>query len=102
MRIISRKRIAAFGRKHPDALASLEAWHAIVRAARWQSLQDARRIFPHADAVLVASGRIVTVFNIAGNKYRLLAALHYNRGVAFALEILKHAEYDRGRWKERL
>ena len=101
MRIITRKRIIEFYSRHPDARTPLEGWHSIVKSEAWASLQDARAAFPNADAVKVASGRTVTVFNIGGGKYRLLAAMHYNRNVAFVLAIMTHAEYDRGQWKEK-
>jgi mRNA interferase HigB len=44
-------------------------------------------------------GRCI-VFNLGGNKYRLVAAIHYNRGVAYIRHVLTHAQYDRGKWKE--
>ncbi|MEN6625134.1 MAG: type II toxin-antitoxin system HigB family toxin [Candidatus Sumerlaeia bacterium] len=102
MRIITRKRIRQFCREYPATRSSLEGWYAIVKSTSWKSLADVRRIYPSADAVLVKSGRTVTVFNIAGNKFRLLAALHYNRGRAYVIDMLTHAEYDRGDWKEKL
>ncbi|MCE5231595.1 type II toxin-antitoxin system HigB family toxin [bacterium] len=102
MRILTRKRLNEYCRKYPATRSSLEGWHAIVKAASWKSLADVRKIYPSADAVVVKSGRTVTVFNIAGNKSRLLVALHYNRGRAYVLDMLSHAEYDRGNWKEVL
>jgi mRNA interferase HigB len=65
-------------------------------------LQDVRATFPHADAVTVRSGRSVVVFNIAGNKYRLITAIHYNRRLPFTLMVLTHAEYNKEKWKEVL
>jgi mRNA interferase HigB len=102
MRIISRKRLKIFAQQHPDAAEPLEKWYRVVRQARWQSLQDVRKVYPHADAVMVASGNTVTVFNISGNKYRLIAALHYNRRRIYVLRILTHAEYSKNAWKETL
>lgn len=102
VRIVTKKRIVEFYRKHPDARRTLEGWHSIVRRADWKSLAEVRAVFPGADPVLVASRRTVTVFNICGNKYRLLAALHYNRSVAYILAIMTHAEYGRGDWKAKL
>jgi mRNA interferase HigB len=58
-------------------------------------LAEVRRVIPSADRV----GRY-TVFNIGGNKARLIAAIHYNRGKVYIRHILTHAEYDRGAWKE--
>jgi mRNA interferase HigB len=102
MRIITRKRLREFARQCPDAAEPLEKWHAAIRAAEWQNLQEVRRVFPHADAVVVASGSTVIVFNIGGNKYRLIAALHYNRQRVYVLRLLRHSEYSKGRWKESL
>jgi len=52
-------------------------------------------MYPQADQV----GRC-TVFNIGGNNYRLIAAIHYNTGVVYIRHVLTHAEYDRGAWKK--
>jgi mRNA interferase HigB len=52
--------------------------------------------------VTVGSGNIVTVFNICGNKYRLIAAIHFNRQRVYVLQLLRHAEYSREFWKEQL
>ena len=102
MRVITRKRLREFGRKHPDARAALDAWHRVVKAARWSSINDVRRVYPYADAVTVESDRTVTVFNIRGNDYRLVAALHYNTQVVYVLRVMTHAEYDKEQWKEQL
>jgi mRNA interferase HigB len=102
MRIITRKRLREFARRYPDAAESLQKWDRLVREAEWESLQDVRRVYPHADAVTVASGNTVTVFNICGNKYRLIAAIHYNRQRVYVLRLLTHAEYSKGFWKDDL
>ena len=102
MHIISRRRLAEYVGRHPNAAASTWAWHAVARTARWKSLADTRRCFPHADAVKVASGRKVTIFNIAGNNHRLITAIHYNTGKLFILKILPHGEYDKPHWKNDL
>jgi mRNA interferase HigB len=94
--------LEAFCELHPDARKPLRAWVKIAERAGWKSIVDVRRGYPHADAVRVGSGRTVTVFNISGNKYRLISALHYDRQKAYALMVLTHAEYDRNRWKEQL
>jgi mRNA interferase HigB len=102
MRIISRKRLREFARQHPDAAEPLQKWYRLFREARWQSLQDVRLVYPHADSVTVASGSAVTVFNVCGNKYRLIAAIHYNRRRVYILRLLRHAEYSKGFWKDSL
>lgn len=60
-----------------------------------------RRDYPHADAATVASGNVVTIFNVAGNKYRLIVAIRYAYGFIYIRDFLTHAEYDKGRWKGR-
>jgi mRNA interferase HigB len=102
MKIIKRATLAAYWQRNPQAEIGLLYWHKLAKKARWTCLQDVRATFPHADAVEVASGRRVVVFNIAGNKFRLITALHYNRQLAFTLMVLTHAEYDRGKWKDVL
>ena len=102
MRIIKRATLAAYWQRNPQAQSGLLYWHKLARKARWACLQGVRATFPHADAVPVASGRTVVVFNIAGNKYRLITAIHYNRQLAFALMVLTHAEYDKEKWKDLL
>jgi len=67
----------------------------ISSRASWRSLVEVRRTYPHAD--LVGS---VTVFNIAGNKYRLIVRIHYASQAIYIRCVLTHAEYDKGDWKE--
>jgi mRNA interferase HigB len=95
MRIIKRGALEQFWQKHPDAKASLESWYAVVRTANWKTLAELRQVYPNADLV----GRR-TVFNIAGNKYRLIARVNHQSQRVFVLYILSHAEYDRGAWKQ--
>ena len=102
MRIITRKRIREFAEQYPDAAEPLRKWYRLIREAEWQSLQDVRRVYPHADMVSVASGSTVTVFNICGNKYRLIAAIHYNRQRVYVLRLLRHADYSKDLWKDKL
>jgi mRNA interferase HigB len=102
MRLVTRRRLAEFVRAHPDARASLEAWRLVAERARWLSITDVRRDFPHADGVPVGSARTVTVFNIRGNNYRLITAIHYNAQTLYVMRFYTHAEYDKGAWKETL
>ena len=78
------------------------AWLRAAKQAGWQSLIDLRRTCPHAASVRVASGKTVTVFNIKGNDYRLITAIHYDRQTVYVLRFLTHAEYSKDRRKEEL
>ena len=94
MRIISRKALRRFWEKHPDAETPLETWFRITKHARWSSLAEVRRDFPHADLA-----GICTVFNIKGNSYRLIAKIYFSHRKVYVRHLLTHAEYDKGGWK---
>ena len=94
VRIISKAAITEFSKTHEDALVPLLHWHSITRRAAWRHLADVRADFPHADAV-----HTFTVFNIGGNKYRLISAIKYRWQIVYIRHILTHFEYDRGKWK---
>ena len=95
MHIITKKKLREFWRKHPDAEAPLRAWAKIVEKNSWRSLADVRIYFPTADPFCEC-----TVFNIGGNKARLIAAVHYNRSKIYIRHVLTHQQYDTGEWKE--
>jgi mRNA interferase HigB len=63
---------------------------------------DIRRTYPAADGgVRVASGGQVTVFNVSGNKYRLVVVVMFVGQTVVVLDVMTHAEYSRGQWKQR-
>jgi mRNA interferase HigB len=95
MHLISKKTLRAFWAIHPDARSPLLAWHTVVKHAEWETFADVRATYASADQV----GRF-TVFNVGGNKYRLIVVIHFNRDKVHARHVLTHAEYDRGRWKD--
>jgi mRNA interferase HigB len=96
MHIITRKRLNEFAEKHPTATSGLALWYRALKLNDPVNFVELRRIFPHADQV---GG--LTVFNIGGNKARLIAAIHYNRRKVYIRAVLTHAEYDTGKWKEK-
>ncbi len=73
-----------------------------MRREGFRHFADLRRCFRSADQVRVASDRLVVVFNIHGNDYRLICAIHYNTGMVFLLRFLTHADYSKERWKDEL
>ena len=70
--------------------------------ARWRNVVELRQTYPHADLVTVKSGRKVIVLNAAGNKYRMVVAMHFNRQTVYTLRFMTHAEYSKGDWKSEL
>jgi mRNA interferase HigB len=95
MHIITRKRIQEFIEKYPDSASSLENWYRIVKRAEYNSFSEVKQHFRSADYI---DGFVV--FNISGNKYRLIAVIHYNRKKVYLRHILPHQEYDRDKWKK--
>lgn len=95
MHVISKKRLRDFWDRHPKAKVPLEAWYQVAKHAEWENFADVRLTFNTADIV----GHFV-VFDIGGNKYRLIAAIHFNRGKVFVRHVLTHAEYDKGKWQD--
>ena len=80
----------------------MRKWYYVVSNASWTNLTDVRRHFPHADPVVVASDAVMTVFNVGGNKFRLIAKIDYQRHKVYVKEVLTHAEYSPQKWKDRL
>jgi mRNA interferase HigB len=102
VRIITENTLAAFAVRYPQAATGLETWRRLMRQEQFRHFADLRRCFRSADQVRVGSGNPVVVFNICGNAYRFICAIHYNTGKVFLLRFLTHAEYDKGRWKDEL
>lgn len=102
MRIVTEPFLQEVGRCYPQAAEWLENFRRIARDAQWKNITEIRRTYPHADLVAVKSGRKVVVLNVAGNKYRLITAIHFNRQIIFALKFLTHAEYSKDQWKTDL
>lgn len=96
MHIISKPKIIEFYEKYPDAKAPLESWWKTMQMETFTNLHNLRATFSSADYV---NG--LTVFDIGGNKYRLIAAIHYNRKKVYIQAVLTHQEYDCGKWKQR-
>lgn len=94
MYIISRKALRTFWERHPDTEQPLQRWFKIVTQTDFESFNALQQTFPSADKV----GDVI-VFNIGGNKCRLIASVHFNRGKVYVLHVLTHEEYDRGAWK---
>ena len=95
MHVISRKTLRLFWEQHPDSQMPLIRWFRIMEKSEFSSFPDLRRTFPSADKV----GDLI-VFNIGGNKYRLIASIHFNRNKVYIRHVLTHPEYDKGAWKK--
>ena len=94
MHIISRKRLQQFWLTHPDSKNALLRWFKIVQHTDFENFNALRLTFPSADKVAD-----LYVFDIGGNKYRLITAIHFNRKKIYIRHVLTHQEYDKGAWK---
>ena len=102
IRVIKPSAVREHAERHPQAEPALENWLRLAEGAAWKRFDHVRKTFPHADQVIVKSKRPVVVFNIAGNNFRLITAIHFNTAKLFVLRFLTHAEYDKDKWKEQL
>lgn len=94
MHAISRKKLREFWGRHPKAKSPLSAWFKKTTKAEWSDLADVKATFPQTDRY-----KRFVIFDLGGNKYRLIAEINYRRGKVFIRHMLTHAEYDRGDWK---
>ena len=94
MELIGRDILRSFARKHPDAGSSLRAWAQAIETNRFRHFLDLRKTFASADPVSPH-----TVFNISGNKYRLIAIVNYTLQAVVVEHVMTHAEYDLRRWR---
>lgn len=91
MQIISKKTLRDFWTVHNQAEIPLKGWHSIVSRARWESPQDVRNTFNSAD--FIGDGRVV--FNVGGNKYRIVARIAYGPFYRIMIKFVgTHAQYD--------
>jgi mRNA interferase HigB len=95
MHIISYRRLREFSKQHADCREVLDNWFKVAGKSSWSNLIDVQSIFSKAEAV----GNF-TVFNIRGNKYRLIVSIDYERQLIYIKSVLTHAEYDKEKWKD--
>lgn len=101
MRIISRKALVEFWTKHPDAMQPLDRWYKAVEQASWDVPADVKETFRGVDFVKVGN-RLSVIFNVKGNKYRVIAAIHFNLRKVYIRAVLTHAEYNAGKWRAKI
>ncbi|HBE03075.1 MAG TPA: hypothetical protein DC049_11470 [Spirochaetia bacterium] len=78
MRVISKKRITNFYAIYDDSKNALETWYKIIMKSKYNSFHELRITFPGVDRI-----KNLFIFNICGNKYRLIAAIHFNTQILF-------------------
>ncbi|MFC2974579.1 type II toxin-antitoxin system HigB family toxin [Azotobacter bryophylli] len=79
----------------PQAATALEAWYRLIKASSPEDFAELKRLFPATDKVGPQH-----VFDIGGNKLRLIAIVQYRAQKVLIQHVLDHAEYDKGKWRE--
>ena len=91
MRVIAKRTLREFWKKHSGCEEQLKSWYHETENANWQSPNEIKKEYPSAS--ILGNNRVV--FNIKGNSYRLVAKLNYGYGIVWIRFIGTHAEYDK-------
>ena len=96
MLVVGTGALDTFISRYPDSQSSLTGWLQIMRVNEYKHFNDLKQTFSRsADYV-----RPYTVFNISGNKYRLISLITYVTATVGVQNVLTHAEYDKGKWRK--
>lgn len=95
MRVISRRALREFWESRPQAKEPLAAWFRIMEHSTFAAFGAVKAAFRTADYVAP-----FTVFNIGGNKFRIITVIHYNRGRLYVRHVFTHEQYDR--WSKEM
>lgn len=106
MNVISRRKLREFyeakseRRKHADAFQN---WFKLTRKASWHNFQDVKALFGQTDVASdTDSKRTATIFDIGGNKYRIVTLIDYMRQTVLITHVMDHKEYDKENWKNEI
>jgi mRNA interferase HigB len=94
MRVIAKRPLVQFWTKHPDAERPLRNWLTICSTTDFENFAQLKQTFRTVDKV----GKFI-VFDIGGNKFRLIVVVHFNRKRIYVRAVLTHEEYDQDQWK---
>lgn len=94
MHIITKKRLSEFWPLYADSEKPLRIWYGICKKTKFRNFSELKQAFRTVDKV----GKF-TVFNIGGNKWRLVTVIHYTTGKIYVRAVLTHKEYDQDNWK---
>ncbi|MDR7016880.1 type II toxin-antitoxin system HigB family toxin [Acinetobacter sp. 3657] len=95
MHILTKGRISEAIEKYPQAASALKSWYSIMKKSEPKDFADLKCLFPAVDKV----GKY-HVFDIGGNKIRLIAVVKFQGKKLYIRHVLSHKEYDKNQWKE--
>lgn len=105
MQIVREYQLTRFARRNPNTRESLNRWTQLMRDKNYKNIIELRETFGRVSAVKVKPRRFgqapitLTVFNISGNDARLIAVVNYVKQTVYIDQVLTHAEYDSGNWR---
>jgi mRNA interferase HigB len=94
VRILGGRKLTEFAKVFSNAKSPLRSWETVIRSGSWKNPAELRRTF---GSVSFVEGR--TVFNLGGNKFRLVSVFDYGLQTALITHVLTHNDYDKGGWK---
>lgn len=89
MRVVSNRSLIDFAARHGAAHAVLQTWRKVIESRSFANFADLKRVFNAVDKV-----GDMYVFDVGGNKYRIVAAIHFNRQIVYVRHVFTHREYD--------
>lgn len=95
MRVISKARLRDFWEERPDAQDAMAAWYRLAASCKAESLPELKQVFGSADYVPPR----FTVFNVGGNKFRIVSCIHYDQQKLYIRGVFSHRDYDA--WSQR-
>jgi mRNA interferase HigB len=101
MKVAGRPKLKEFWNRHSQAKKPLRNWLKVVENARWAKYADVKQTFRSADW-FSKDNRDYIIFDVGGNKYRVVTAVNFAGYVVVIKVVMTHPEYDRGKWKQKL
>jgi len=101
MQVVGKDKLQDFWKKHNPAKRPLVRWLDITTNTNWNSWPKLKMSFPSADMVKTKSGNYV-VFDIGGNKYRLVTEIDFSGTIVVVEVVMTHSEYSKNKWKDKL
>ncbi|MBN1807172.1 MAG: type II toxin-antitoxin system HigB family toxin [Sedimentisphaerales bacterium] len=102
MLVLGKDKLQDFWNKHNQAKKPLERWLSITENTNWDSWPKLKLSFPSADMVEAKSGNNYVVFDIGGNKYRLVTEIDFSGTLVIVEVVMTHPEYSKDKWKDKL
>jgi mRNA interferase HigB len=104
VRIITWRMLREFGSRWPASVGPIREWYGVTQRATWRNFTEVKATFGQTDQAVVRSGQRVCIFDIGGNKFRLVAFVSYAKRKVYVLRVMTHKEYDKSgqRWKQDL